>query len=80
MCSGVPGLLTFITVSDGVLEMTSELPTLIHVMVGSGLPDALQNNEILFPSITVSAVFSIFTDVASAKIILGLLAATTTYS
>ena len=67
MLSGVLGLLTFITISDGVLERTSELPNLIHVMLGLGLPDALQNNEMLFPSITVSSVFSIFTDEASAN-------------
>ena len=69
MLSGVPGLLTYITVSIEVLERTSELPTLIHVMLGSGLPDALQNNVMLFPSITMSVVLPISTDEATAKTI-----------
>ena len=41
MLSAVPGLLTFTMVSDDVLERTSELPSLVHVMTGSGFPDAL---------------------------------------
>ena len=49
--------------------MTSELPTLIHVILGSGLPDALQNNVMLFPSITMSVVLPISTDEATAKTI-----------
>ena len=67
MLSGVRGLLTFITVSIEVLGRTSELPTLIHVMLGVGLPDTLQNSVILFPSTTVSVVLLISTDGATEK-------------
>ena len=49
MLSAVPGLLTFTTVSDGETERTSELPILVHDMLGSGLPDTLQLNEMLPP-------------------------------
>ena len=51
MLSAVPGLLTFTTVSDDETERTSELPILVHDMLGSGLPDTLQLNEMLLPSI-----------------------------
>ena len=51
MLSAVPGLLTFTTVSDGEMERTSELPILVHDMLGSGLPDTLQLNEMLPPSL-----------------------------
>ena len=51
MLSAVPGLLTFTTVSDGETERTSELPILVHDMLGSGLPDTLQLNEMLPPSL-----------------------------
>ena len=51
MLSAVPGLLTFTTVSDGEIERTSELPILVHDMLGSGLPDTLQLNEMLPPSL-----------------------------
>ena len=47
MLSAVPGLLTFTIVSDGETERTSELPILVHDMLGSGLPDTLQLNEML---------------------------------
>ena len=50
MLSAVPSLLTFTTVSDGETERTSELPILVHDMLGSGLPDTLQLNEMLPPS------------------------------
>ena len=49
MLSAVPGLLTFTTVSDGETERTSELPILL--ILGSGLPDTLQLNEMLLPSL-----------------------------
>ena len=49
MLSAVPGLLTFTTVSDGEMERTSKLPILVHDMLGSGLPDTLQLNEMLPP-------------------------------
>ena len=51
MLSAVPSLLTFTTVSDGETERTSELPILVHDMLGSGLPDTLQLNEMLPPSL-----------------------------
>ena len=51
MLSAVPGLLTFTIVSDGETERTSELPILVHDMLGSGLPDTLQLNEMLPPSL-----------------------------
>ena len=51
MLSAVPGLLTFTTVGDGETERTSELPILVHDMLGSGLPDTLQLNEMLLPSL-----------------------------
>ena len=51
MLSTVPGLLTFTTISDGEMERTSELPILVHDMLGSGLPDTLQLNEMLLPSL-----------------------------
>ena len=48
MLSAVPGLLTFTIVSDGETERTFELPILV---LGSGLPDTLQLNEMLLPSL-----------------------------
>ena len=51
MLSAVPGLLTFTTVSDGETERTSKLPILVQDMLGSGLPDTLQLNEMLLPSL-----------------------------
>ena len=56
MLSGVKGPLTFTMVSDDVLESTSELPSLVHVMKGGGLPEALQVNVMLSPSSTVSLI------------------------
>ena len=51
MLSAVPGLLTFTIVSDGETVRTSELPILVQNMLGSGLPDTLQLNEMLLPSL-----------------------------
>ena len=51
MLSSVPGLLTFTIVSDGETERTFELPILVQDMLGSGLPDTLQLNEMLLPSL-----------------------------
>ena len=51
MLSAVPGLLTFTIVSDGETERTSKLPILVQDMLGSGLPDTLQLNEMLLPSL-----------------------------
>ena len=51
MLSAVPGLLTFTIVSDGETERTSELPILVQDMLGSGLPDTLQLDEMLLPSL-----------------------------
>ena len=64
MLSGVPGLLTFTMVSEDVLESTSELPSLVHVMLGTGFPDALHASAKSLPSITITmaAVFKISTD------------------
>ena len=65
MLSGVPGLLTFTMVSDDVLESTSELPSLVHVMTGSGFPDALHVSTKSSPSATVAVSFEISTDGAT---------------
>ena len=51
MLSAVSGLLTFTIVSDGETERTSELPILVQDMLGSGLPDTLQLDEMLLPSL-----------------------------
>ena len=53
--------------SIDVFDSTSELPTLVHVMLGLGLPDELQNNEMLFLSTTKSVVVLISIDAVSAK-------------
>ena len=62
MLSGVPGLLTFTMVSDDFLESTSELPSLVHVMTGWGLPDALQVNVMLSPSTSLSHILWLVID------------------
>ena len=49
MLSAVPGLLTFPIVSDGETERTSELPILVHDILGLGSPDALHINNKLLP-------------------------------
>ena len=65
MLSGVPGLLMFTMVSDEVLESTSELPSLVHVIFGSGLPDALHVSVRLLPSTTIAVVLEISTEGAT---------------
>ena len=65
MLSGVPGLLTFTMVSDDVIGSTSELPSLVHVMTGSGFPDALHVSTKPSPSRTVAVSFEISTDGAT---------------
>ena len=65
--SGVPGLLTFITVSDGPCGKPLKLPSLFHVTTGVGLPDALQVNDMLPPSTTISALLEIVIDGATTK-------------
>ena len=65
MLSAVPGLLTFTTVSDGETERTSELPILVHDMLGSGLPDTLQLNEMLLPSLVTITEIDTSTDGAT---------------
>ena len=62
MLSGVPGLLTFTMVNDDVWESTSELPSLVHVMIGWGLPDALQVNVMLSPSTSMSHILWLVID------------------
>ena len=47
------GLVTFTTVSSAALDRKSELPTLIHFMLGFGLPDAAHVKFKLLPSTTV---------------------------
>ena len=49
-------------VSDDVLESTIELPSLVHVMIGWGLPDTLQVNVMLSPSSTVLLILWIVID------------------
>jgi len=62
MLSGVPGLRTFTMASDDVFESTSELPSLVHVVTGEGLPNEVQVNVMLSPSSTVSLVVGIVID------------------
>ena len=68
MLSGVPGLLTFTMVSNDVLESTSELPSLVQVMTGWGLPDVLQVSVMLSPSSTVFVILWIVIDGESINI------------
>ena len=68
MLSGASGLLTFAMVSDDVLESTSEVPNLVHVIAGRGLPDALHKNVMLFPSMTFVVVVSISTEGATENV------------
>ena len=49
----VVGLVTFTTVSREALDRKSELPTLVHFMLGFGLPDAAHVKFKLLPSTTV---------------------------
>ena len=53
MLSGVPGLVTFTTVSKDVLESTSELPNLVQCIDGKGSPLTLQVSFIFSLSLTV---------------------------
>ena len=65
MLSGVPGLLTFTMVSDDVLESTIELPSIVHVTLGSGFPVALHVSTKSTPSTTMAVSFEISTDGAT---------------
>ena len=49
----VPGLVTFTTASSEALDRKSELPTLLHFMLGFGLPDVAHVKFKLLPSRTV---------------------------
>ena len=61
MLSAVLGLST-ITETDGVSVITVALPTLVHAILGSGLPDAVQVKFSLSPSTAVAVLFDISTD------------------
>ena len=61
MLSAVPGLST-ITETDGVSVITVVLPTLVHAILGFGLPDAVQVKFNLSPSTAVTFLFDISTD------------------
>ena len=61
MLSAVPGLST-ITETDGVSVITVVLPTLVHAILGFGLPDAVQVKFNLSPSTAVAVLFNISTD------------------
>ena len=63
--SGVPGLLTFKTVMDDPWGKTLESPTCVHVIIGEGFPEALQDNVTLLPSSIVRIVSEIFTNGAT---------------
>jgi len=67
MLSGVPGLLTFAMVSNELLETIFELPTLVHVIAGSGFPDALHLSVKPSPSITIAVSFEISTNGATKR-------------
>ena len=64
MLSGVPGLLTLM-VSDNVFESTSELPTFVHITLGSGIPVALHVSTKPSPTTTMAVSFEISTDGAT---------------
>ena len=65
MLSGVPGLLTLM-VSDNVFESTSELPTFVHITLGSGIPVALHVSTAKpSPTTTMAVSFEISTDGAT---------------
>ena len=61
MLSAVPGLST-ITGTDGVSAITMALPTLVHAILGFGLPDAVQVKFNLSPSTAVAVLLDISTD------------------
>ena len=61
MLSAVPGLST-ITETGGVSAITVALPTLVHAILGFGLPDAVQVKFKLSPSTAATVLFDISTD------------------
>ena len=61
MLSAVPGLSTT-TGTNGVSAITMALPTLVHAILGFGLPDAVQVKFNLSPSTAVAVLFDISTD------------------
>lgn len=61
MLSGVTGLST-ITETDGVSVISITPPTLVHAILGSGLPDAVQEKFSLSPSTAVVVLLDISTD------------------
>ena len=61
MLSAVLGL-SKITKTDGVSAITVALPTLVHAILGFGLPDAVQVKFNLSPSTAVAVLFDISTD------------------
>ena len=65
MLSGVPGLVTFTILMDEPWGKTLESPTLVHVIIGGGFPEALQDNVTLLPSTAISIVLEISTDGAT---------------
>ena len=65
MLSGVPGLVTFTIVIDEPWGKTLESPILVHVIIGGGFPEALQDNVTLLPSTAISIALEISTDGAT---------------
>ena len=61
MLSSVPGLLT-LTVTCNAWEITSELPTLVHAILGLGLPDAVHVKFKLSPRAATDVLFDISAD------------------
>ena len=61
MLSGVPGLLTFTTVSDEFCETTPVWPMRTQRISGEGIPLVLQVKKILSPSTTVTVWGNILT-------------------
>ena len=61
MLSAVLGLST-ITKTDGASAITVALPTLVHAILGFGLPDAVQVKFNQSPSTAVAVLFDISTD------------------
>ena len=67
MLFAVLGLVAFTTVRSEALDRKSELPTLVHFMLGFGLPDAAHVKFKLLPSTTVFTSGETVTFVASGK-------------
>ena len=65
MLSGVPGLMTFTTLMDEPRGKTLESPILVHVIIGGGFPEALQDNVTLLPSTAISIVLEMSIDGAT---------------